>query len=513
MKKYILGLLCCFLLGITACIDDKGNYDYLPVEAFDVQVKSGIEEEYIRDAMQKLEIIPEFGQPIDESEYEFCWYVYATPNPSKADTISWERNLSYVVTLGSGDYKLTYQVRNKRNGICTYKQVKLKVASIYNDVWVVAKDNGSETDLDVVTADGRVLPDVLAMVNEGQNLRGTAIKAGYINSYNYSYTDGEGNVVNKRYVSGLVMMTSEEVKIYDMDNMGQIKDYADCFFGPVPGGKPVWCCAYNSGYAMIINNRIYVFNMSGGFTGKFSEKAGLYKCGRAVVPPGFSSNTFVFFDENTQSFLRLAGSDERVTDVAERSEAARPCNNMGCDVGYIEDQFVFPNKPTGLALFRDEAEGKYYSAELSADELSAGVNPLKTFAEVAADCKVGRAKVFAANQYVPTMYFGHPELKNELWSYDFTTRKEKKQLSLPAGEEIVYAKHVVAITKTVSPTEREYMSAMAVLTNTAGRWKLYILDFVGETQDIDETSKSANPPSGEGNGRYVMFKNSRSMSS
>lgn len=512
MKKYILGLLSCYLLGMVACIDDKGNYDYLPVEAFDVQIKSGIEEEYVRDAMQKLEIVPEFGQQVDESVYEFCWYVYVQTNPSGADTISRERNLDYVVTLGSGDYKLTYQMKNKRTGICVYKQIKLKVASIYNDVWVVAKDNGSETDLDVVTSDGRVLPDVLAMVNEGQHPYGTAIKAGYIRGYNYSFSDAEGNIVNKRNVNALLMMTSEEVEIYDIDNMGLIKDYTDCFFGPLPEGKPLWCCAYNSGYALIINNRIHVFNFSGGFTGKFSEKAGLYKCGRGVIPPGHSTRTFVFFDENTQSFLRLAGTDEQVSDITERSEAARPCKNMGCKVVYMEDQFVFPNKPTGLALFQDPVEGKYYSAELSAEELGAGVNPLKTFAEVAADCKVGQAKVFAANQYVPTLYFGHPDVKNELWSYDFTTRKEKKQLDFPVGEEIVYAKHVVVITKSISATEREYMSAMAVLTQTAGRWKLYVLDFVGETQDIDETSKSTNPPSGEGNGRYVMFKNSNSMS-
>lgn len=511
MKKYALLLLAVLCIP-CACIDDKGNYSYKSIdETVGIRIASGIEEEYSAVTAQKLTITPVIEGIENEDDWEYRWYVYPKTMGASdhiADTLSYEKNLDYTVSLKSGDYYMYYRIARKSTGVALYHPIDLKVASIYNNMWVVTKDDGTNTDIDVVLEDGTILPNVLAATNNGDTPVGTAIRSGYCDRYRMVVANPDGTSTNLSNLNILPVVTTRDVKIYDINSMKLLRNYEDLFYQPVPPTPELsWSASYRNGYSLIIGGRLYALGGSNESTvGKFSEKAGDYVIGKGIVPyMRIGSSMFVFFDEKGKSLMRLGNFDEQAFLFNETEDAPKTSTNMGCDLMHLEEQWVFPNKAGGLGLFRDQQTRKVYSAELDPQLLQGPNNPIETFEEVPADRIINRATHFANNMDVATIYFVHPDRGNELWSYDLGTQNEKLQVALGEGEQISYIKHVVSVLSSVSPTERVYMRVMVILTNNGGNWKLHLYDFLGETPDLN--SESFKVHTGVGSAKHAFYKN------
>lgn len=93
MNKIYLFL--CLLLSalLTACYEDKGNYDYHPVN--EIQI-SNIGKEYIRERWQHLSIEPQLKFSLDEKvKMAWRWEI-------DGKLISEDLNLSYDVAARCG---------------------------------------------------------------------------------------------------------------------------------------------------------------------------------------------------------------------------------------------------------------------------------------------------------------------------------------------------------------------------------------------------------------------------
>ena len=116
--KYVLGLM--ILIILTACYEDKGNYDYHEID--EVRVK-GIPESVEIDRFSKLEIKPDISGSIfgnDTSKYSYEWKI-------ANKVISTQKDLDYEVSNAQGSYTLLFTIAEKETKVKTFVTTKLIV--------------------------------------------------------------------------------------------------------------------------------------------------------------------------------------------------------------------------------------------------------------------------------------------------------------------------------------------------------------------------------------------------
>lgn len=119
MNRYVLFMLA-FLL--TACYEDKGNYDYHPVN--EVRI-AGIEKEYVREKWQTLTIEPELAFSLASTDkLAYAWEV-------DGRKISEERRLEYDVAEDVADtpYKCRFTAIQLSDSSRYFQEFELKVVT------------------------------------------------------------------------------------------------------------------------------------------------------------------------------------------------------------------------------------------------------------------------------------------------------------------------------------------------------------------------------------------------
>lgn len=136
MNKIVL-LLCIWMVtGLVACYEDKGNYDYQPINEVAI---SGIEKEYVRQKWDELSIEPKLtfsAQNTDDLVY--CWEV-------DGKVVSDQLNLKYTVSNNIADdvYKCRLGVLNKSQNSHYYCDFALQVVSPYEKgILVLSEQDG-----------------------------------------------------------------------------------------------------------------------------------------------------------------------------------------------------------------------------------------------------------------------------------------------------------------------------------------------------------------------------------
>lgn len=143
--KYLLGLL--LLATLSACYEDKGNYDYHEID--EVAVK-GIPESVEIDRFSKLEINPDISGSIfgnDTSKYTYEWKI--------ADkVISTRKDLDYEVGVAQGSYTLLFTITEKDTKVKTFVTTKLIVNySTSSDGILVVSSKDGKADLSYLRLD------------------------------------------------------------------------------------------------------------------------------------------------------------------------------------------------------------------------------------------------------------------------------------------------------------------------------------------------------------------------
>ncbi len=109
----IAALLAAMLCG--ACVDDKGNYDYLPLSEVNTVAISGIEDaEY--NVLSEVTIAPTITGMADAADYEFLWTVYNTAGGGGRDTLGRTRDITFIANFPVGQ-KMTLDLPSTEFGI------------------------------------------------------------------------------------------------------------------------------------------------------------------------------------------------------------------------------------------------------------------------------------------------------------------------------------------------------------------------------------------------------------
>lgn len=266
MKKitvYIISLL--LLSSICSCLDDKNNYDYIPVNELKGSIK-GIEKSYSVGINEDLVITPSFEFTIDKTDPDVSYEWRLDEELLDVKTPSYTFNSDKI-----GVFELTFSVIDNKTGVKFSASTNILVRSPYQRGWVILSDVDGKSMLsfikiktlygvsEAVNIDGeKVIRDSIAyhsvekyLVKDlGNNPKGIIEHLGYPSTFGQMETVYDELVVMQdRWVE--LNGNTLEREVYTEDE----------FYGDLPAGgfKPVEAAmSYSAKFIRDENGYIYM---------------------------------------------------------------------------------------------------------------------------------------------------------------------------------------------------------------------------------------------------------------
>ena len=135
-------------MTLSACYDDKGNYDYHELEAVRIDtVGAGLQSQYSIMRFDVLNLEPniffEGKQVTDDSKapLDYLWTIFSANSGVGAsvviDTIGHERILNTPITRTGGNYYVQLVVTNRHDGIRQFFRIPVAVSEVFDGGWMV----------------------------------------------------------------------------------------------------------------------------------------------------------------------------------------------------------------------------------------------------------------------------------------------------------------------------------------------------------------------------------------
>jgi len=332
---------------LSACYDDKGNYNYVDINEVEI---SGIEEKFEVDRFDIISISPSLQGSLaknDESSYTYEWYLDKT-------LIAETRDLNFEVTSSIGSYTLKLVVTDTSTGTKAFNTstVVVNSASSSDGILVVSNQNGF-ADLSYLRLDkeGAQFSAMFYNKNYDEPLA-TNVKKVY-----QTFADGYPNYAKLYGGQGIKILSDEGVQLisnitlekngaYDANfflkygSLYPVPDYSNYKpeyiysivyqwrlnpYGSMMTNEDVWVIAnggiYQVSYSRTASPSISKTNFRGGsLNAQFSPM--ILETGRTPTPiagknlhAGWTRTyTQVMFDENTGGFYSYYTGINRVDD-------------------------------------------------------------------------------------------------------------------------------------------------------------------------------------------------------
>jgi hypothetical protein len=159
MKSLLLiGIVVCAFC-YQSCYEDKGHYDYLPVNKVTITLPSSAINANMGDTLYFTPVIT-FADPSDTTGFEYWWEF--TGNWGTLDhheVICEGRELRFVPQL-VGSQTARFCVKESRSGTITSATLSIEGGSIYTKGWLILREEGGESKLTYVRPDRSVPGDV-----------------------------------------------------------------------------------------------------------------------------------------------------------------------------------------------------------------------------------------------------------------------------------------------------------------------------------------------------------------
>ncbi len=159
MKQILYRIKSLFLLvaiagGISACADDKGNYNYHDIPEVKIE---GIGNSITALAYQNLSIPVQLdGLQADENRYEYEWQAIRQfraedENDAASEVLATTKEFNDIISLRPGPYKLIYTVKDKQLDVFYQQQANLSVVTTTSEGWVLLCSENGNVRLDMIS--------------------------------------------------------------------------------------------------------------------------------------------------------------------------------------------------------------------------------------------------------------------------------------------------------------------------------------------------------------------------
>ena len=237
---FIYGLLLWLGIGLTACVNDKGNYDYRSVEdmlPFTIKL-TGNDGEEIGDVLEcdmgsELKITAQLESEVNENDYSYLWFVIPRQSSGIAaqqDTLSREKDLDCVLNYAPNTYGLYFEVYDTDRQIYKSRIIEMTVKAELGHGWYVLKDQNGQCDFDFVGATGKVWHDVIAATGK-KTLSGEGRAIAYLpRGYRHEVENEDGTTTMLYNQKALFVLAQNEMRILNAVDNTAFKTQAECFY-------------------------------------------------------------------------------------------------------------------------------------------------------------------------------------------------------------------------------------------------------------------------------------------
>lgn len=445
-------------LLFSGCYEDKGNYDYAPIEELQITLPDAVE------AMANAEnvkfeptIVSSFtGKEIsaDDPNYEYQCRIYYT---RVIDGISekWydinpegKKDIDFFVEAPAGTYKLWYTVKNKATGVETHAQTSLRLISSVYEGWMVMSNNGPEKlmRLDMIFTDSKGR-ELVAKNITGDKV--TGLTEGTMAFYNPSMFAGKEyvDILTKsgsyRVWDDMIMTTGNNIKLLDFimpTTPGNAVCIAQIHYNASFGPTSTTCVtSEGNAYAIVSSGAgaSYEYPMNANKIGDEPSYKVAPVIGTSMVRRGNSSSA-LFYDVTNKRFMGwsyYASSNKLLFKLDDNAEG-QPQGLFSFDTGmdFVDMESTrFSNGLVYTVLQDNTGHRHVYGINLS------GYN--KIVKEAAYDNLSGEnfdtATDYAFHSQFPYMFYCKD---NKVYAHGLTDNSNKDVVSLDGAEKITKIK-------------------------------------------------------------------------
>ncbi|MFV0506391.1 MAG: PKD-like family lipoprotein [Bacteroidales bacterium] len=501
MKKQVyLPIVLLVLLG--SCYNDLSNDN---IDAPEDIIIRGIESHYsATSTADTLKISPEVSSNDPNANFEYFWVVYkmfAYGEVPILDTISHTRELNYLVTLDANDWALIFGAKNTNTGLTRIETSTLEVITAFTRGWYVLKDDGENSDLDLLFTPETIKPaskaeNVYSSIN-GKKLEGQAKLITFFSSYKSYVTDSSSPMaLNTRVLS---ILSENDLSINYINTMQEIAGQDNFCFEKPSVIKPSFLgfSGNQSTYYMINNgllHQIYKMSLNSGvfsLPAKKNEEHDKYELSQYAVNSGSMA---LFFDKLTSSFMSHNMSRSTLTIIKDDKGTDMPANNTNKTLLYMGVTENYSRSKPAIAVMKDKADpnmmivstisGSYKSLNIQNDTIEPGA-------------KLFEANLFKANLDEKIIYFRVG--KSQIWSRNLSSGYERLQYEAPAGEEVTMIRH-----RSYSPSDDAVFAHNYIIVATSNASQDYKIHFFPKSAG-DLAKNPDFTVNGKGHVRDVMY--------
>lgn len=244
----------------VACLEDKGNYDYLELMEFRVDTV-GVNQRLAVQQFNTLHVPSHLVYAGNKSELTYTWSLYKSgtgQNDNPSILLSTTEDFNEQITAKPGNYVLEFIAKNTNTGEIAGNRYTLTVESIVGIGLLVLYDKGGQADIDIVRTP--VLNTALTSSSITRNsytkvnntlIKGQARQLVYTSNYIYVFTDKTA-----------IRLSNED--------MTQLDDFNSMFFHApeVEAPNHYGRLGFNSSNEILINNGQVHFIALGNDNGK-----------------------------------------------------------------------------------------------------------------------------------------------------------------------------------------------------------------------------------------------------
>ena len=495
MKRLVYIIV--FALGLTACYDDKGSYDYHDICEVNIEGVESVYETVYRESV--LEIDPTVtvteGNIGDTTRFAYEWRANVAYNST--ELIGTERILNYRVELAPrNDYVLYFRVTDRQTGVVTVATSTLKVGTAYSKgILLIGENAQGEADVQMLS----MVKDTVLYKELLKNSGLPVLK----NPVDIIHTGAAGN---SNYIKLWVLTGSQA---YSMDRKTFAGSESDVFgkllfmdrtfdteFVPVDIIPRVKDKAGKNGgssyYRTVVCNNGYIFNastllMGGDYYNNpvnclTSDQNTYYKAFPYLFYTLNSySGGFLWFDVENQRFLTVKNSIA-VSDLLE-DQAGDPFpwnqGTTGRTLVYGENTLdVGSSNGNSFAILKDPA-GAYYLYKFRA--VGSGPTKLNCYTIGAGAVDFDKADFYAFSSRRTVVYYA---VGATLHAYDYNKGNER-HYTFDMGDPITMLYCDTAIEPNANPLYVATYNA-----TTGGKLQKYIQGVNPDKVELEADEKS-----------------------
>ena len=260
-----------FLLLLSSCMKDKGNYDYQMINRVQLaDAKSGETQLNTVDRFAPLTLTPDLKMSVstNESNLTYEWRIRdntVPQNENPTTVLATTKNLNIAsFDVAPGTWRIIYKVTDKTTKVSVFLYYNFKVVGAYSEGWLLLEEVTQGGDLSMILPTDKIIKSIYSTENSE-----------FLEKPCVSLTVGSLLSPKKAFV--LTKTKGVEVDYQTYFKLGNFDDW----FVSGTAARPVAPQLYkftSSSYGGLVNNNMFHARIGGGFPGSPAF-------GGAVPPP------------------------------------------------------------------------------------------------------------------------------------------------------------------------------------------------------------------------------------